>query len=220
MPSGAGCVYCYQFGDEDCYKIGKTKLHPEERKRGFATGSPVDITLYRRVETDDPSVLETYIHHLLGARRSKGEFFRVSRQDLDKAVDEAAALVHELQPLLQKANELRRTKPAETILDRSDELRQVALELRAAQDQRWLLERRIELLVSRIQIAIGENCGMEGVASWKWKDHWEMDTKRFEADHKELYEEYLRNSGARDLRLKVRPVENPELAYAAAPAGE
>lgn len=220
MSSSAGCVYCYQFGEEDCYKIGKTKLQPEERKRGFATGSPVDITLYRTVETDDPSAVETLIHRLLCERRAKGEFFRVSRPELDKAVDEALAFVGELQPLLQRANDLRRTRPNETMLDPSDEIRQVALQLRAAQNQRWLLERRIELLASRIQIAIGENCGMEGVASWKWKDHWDMDTKRFEAEHKELYDQYRRNSGVREFRLKVRPVENPELAYAAAPAGE
>jgi hypothetical protein len=220
MPSGAGCVYCYQFGDEDCYKIGKTKLQPEERKRGFATGSPVDITLYRKVETGDPSGLETYIHRLLGARRARGEFFRVSRQELNKAVDQATAVMRELQPLLQRADDLRRMKPSETMIERSDEIRQIALQLRAVQNQKWLLDRRIELLASRIQVAIGENCGMEEVASWKWKDHWEMDTMRFEAEHRELYKDYLRNSGTRELRLRVQAAENPELAYAAAPAGE
>jgi hypothetical protein len=220
MPSGAGCVYCYKFGSGDCYKIGKTKLQPEERKRGLATGSPVSITLYRSVETGDPSRLEAYIHRLLGAQRAKGEFFRVSRQELDRAVDESVARVRELLPLVQTASKLRRTKPNERMLAPLDEVRRVALELKVAQDQRWLLDRRIELLASKIQIAIGENCGMDGVASWKWKDHWEMDTKRFEAEHKELYDEYRRNSGARELRLKVRPVESPDLAYAAASAGE
>jgi hypothetical protein len=164
--------------------------------------------------------LETYIDRLLSGRRAKGEFFRVSRQELDRTVDQAAALMREFQPLLQRAKDLRRIKPNETTLDRSDEMRRVALELRAAQDQKWLLDRRIELLASRIQVAIGENCGMEGVASWKWRDHWGIDTKRFEAEHKELYQKYLHNSGARELRLNVRPAENPELVYAAAPAGE
>lgn len=213
-------VYCYQFGSGDCYKIGKTKHPPEKRKRGIATGSPVDIKPYRTVETDDASTLETYVHHLLRAKRGRGEFFSVSRRELDDAVDQAVVFVNELQPLRRKAKNLRRIKPNETMLGPSDEMRQAALQFEEAKNEYWLLEKRIELLQSRIQVAIGENRGIEAVASWKWKPHPEMNTKRFRRDHPKLYEEYLEDLGRRELHIELQSVDAPELAYGRASAGE
>jgi hypothetical protein len=72
-------VYCYRRGSEDCFKIGRAAGSPEKRKPGFATGSPVKLTLYRDECNEDSAALEGYIHKLLDAKRTEnGEFFNVS----------------------------------------------------------------------------------------------------------------------------------------------
>lgn len=65
LPGGLESVYCFQLGWGDCFKIGRTKNSPEDRKRGFSTGSPVKLNLYRAIETEYAPELETCIHQLL-----------------------------------------------------------------------------------------------------------------------------------------------------------
>jgi hypothetical protein len=200
-------VYCYQIGSDNCYKIGRTKGAPDKRMRGFATGSPAKLKLYRDELTENASALEQYIHQLLDASRTEnGEFFKVTAQELDDAIDQAVTFMKELLPLLDGAKKLRRKKPDETMIDPSDEMLDIYRQLREASRERFLLERRIELLESKIQVVIGENRGMTGVASWKWNDCWKMDTTRLKKEkgalYAELYEEYKRNSGSRKFCLE------------------
>lgn len=203
MTSELKHVYCYQFGSDNCYKVGRTKNPPEKRMRGFATGSPVKPKLYRAIETEDPSGLEKYIHHLLDAKRAEnGEFFYVTRQDLDDAVNEAVAFINECQPLIREAKKLCRKRPNETMVEPSDEMREIYQQLRKAIREKFLLERHIELLESKVQLAIGENRGMKGVASWKWVDRWTMDIERFKKEHEKLFQEYRRDSSSRTFCLE------------------
>jgi hypothetical protein len=67
---------------------------------------------------------------------------------------------------------------------------------------RYFIEQRIELLASKIQVAIGDNDRMEGVASWKWRDRWTINTDRFKREQSALYEDYKRNSGGRIFQLE------------------
>lgn len=210
MPSELKHVYCYQFGSDECYKVGLTKNPPEKRMRGFASGSPMKLKLYRVVETEYASSLEKHIHQLLdGKRTENGEFFHVDRQELDDAINEAEAFISESQPLLREAKKLSRKKPNDTMVDPTDETRDIYLQLRKANREKFLLERRIELLESKIQVAIGENCGMKGIASWKWVDRWTMNLARFKKEHENLFKEYKRNSGSRTFCLdRVDLTEN------------
>jgi hypothetical protein len=195
-------VYCYQRGSEDCYKIGRTKETPEKRKRGFATGSPVKFTLCRTEKTAHPTKLEKHVHALLGTRRAEnGEFFFVTRPEVDKAFDQAVAFVEEAQDLIENAGRLKKRKPADTMLDVTPEVLSIYKELQARQRESFLVEREIEVLESRMQLAIGENSGIEGIATWKWRDSWTFDLKKFQreepADYETLFEKYKRNSGTR-----------------------
>jgi hypothetical protein len=130
----------------------------------------------------------------------------VTAQELDDAVDQAVAFMKELLPVLDDAKKLRRKKPDETMIDPSDEMLDIYRQLRKASRERFLLDRRIELLESKIQVVIGENRGMTGVASWKWNDCWKMDTTRLKKErgalYAQLYEEYKRNSGSRKFCLE------------------
>jgi len=200
MPSQVYCFH-YQIGSGNCYKVGLTKNPPEMRLKGLATGSPVRPTLYRTVETEDARRLEKYIHKLLDAKRANGEFFFVTQQALNDAVDKAEAFVKECQQVLPEAKKLRRRKPNDTMAEPSGEMPAIYRQLREAMSKKFLLDQRIEFLVSKVQVAIGENRGMKGVATWQWEDRPWFDQKRFQEEHKTLYEEYARDSGCRKFRL-------------------
>jgi hypothetical protein len=107
-------VYVYRIGAGNRYKIGRTKHPPEKRMHGWATGSPVKPKLYRDVLTENPSVLETHIHHILDLKRTEnGEFFDVTQDELDEAVNRAEAFAKEFQPLVLETKRLSRKKPTD-----------------------------------------------------------------------------------------------------------
>lgn len=58
----SGSVYCFRFGSDDCFKVGRTKDLPEKRKKNDSTGSPRKLTLHREVKTEDVLFLEKHIH--------------------------------------------------------------------------------------------------------------------------------------------------------------
>jgi hypothetical protein len=137
-------VYIYRIGAGNCYKIGRTKHPPGRRMRGWATGSPVKPKLYRDVLTDNPSGLETYIHHLLEVKRTEnGEFFAVTQDELDQAVDRAEAFANEFHPLSREAKRLSRKKPSDRILEATDDIRDLYQSLRKASWEKYLLDREI-----------------------------------------------------------------------------
>ena len=46
-------VYFLRSGDEDVFKIGRTRRHPGQRIRELSTGNPDPLTLLDFIETDD-----------------------------------------------------------------------------------------------------------------------------------------------------------------------
>lgn len=142
-----GCVYCFRFGSEDCFKIGRTKNPPDERRKGVSTGSPRKLTLHREIKADDAPFLENYIHKLLDARRAEnGEFFNVSADELDRAIAEAEAFLAERSPVLQEAEKLKKRRPSEDTLEPTEAVRALHRELRDARREWYLLEQRIAVL--------------------------------------------------------------------------
>jgi T5orf172 domain len=196
-------VYCHQVGSGDCYKIGHTKNPPEQRKRGLQTGSREPYTRYKEIETEYPLSLEKRIHKLLDhCRAATGEFFYVTKEELDAVIEKAIVFVSESEPLLREAKKLRREKPTSTVVEASPEMLDHCRELRELDTQSYLIEKRIEFLQSRIQVAIGHGCGMRGVATWRWKECPTMDVARFKREHKALYEQYKRDSSHREFHLE------------------
>jgi len=204
MTSDLETVYCFRLGGDNCFKVGRTKNSPEDRKRGFSTGSPVKCNLYRKIETGYAPELEKCIHLFLDPKRAEnGEIFYVTAQELDDAVDRAVAFVQKSQPLLCEANRLRGQKLLNAMLvEPTSEMFQIYRELRAKRHEKNLIEQQIAFLESQIQVAIGNNSGMRGIASWRWTDRWTMDMERFKKEQDALYQEYKRNSGSRRFCLE------------------
>lgn len=197
------CVYCFQVGSKDCFKVGRTKNSGAMRLKKVAVGSPEKLTLYREVQTQWPARLENHLHKSLAMYRAQnGEFFNVTKAHLDAAILEASEFIAESQPLLEQAQKLRRKKPTTTVLDPSESVLGLHRDLRKALQEASLLERKIELLQTQLQVAIGEHLGFSGVASWKWRETWRLNQTLLKREQPAIYARYRRLSGSRIFLLE------------------
>lgn len=78
-----GFVYMglLKMGRERRYKIGKTSL-VERRKDQISIQLPEDLELLHAIKTDDPTGIESYWHNRFSAKRTKGEWFSLSFEDV------------------------------------------------------------------------------------------------------------------------------------------
>jgi hypothetical protein len=197
-------VYCVRLGEGDRFKVGRTKNSPEDRMRGFSTGSSEKFELYRTIKTAYARELEMYVHQLLDSRRTEnGEFFHVTAQELNLAVDDAQAFVDKAQPLIDQAEQLRREKPLnEKLVEPCEQMFQIYQRLRKVRRDRYLIEQEIAFLESTIQVAIGRNAAMREIASWRWTEQCRFDMDRFKKEQDSLYQQYQRISGYRRFSLE------------------
>jgi hypothetical protein len=78
-----GFVYMglLKVGREKRYKIGRT--NPVERRRDqLSIQLPEDLEPVHHIRTDDPTGIEAYWHQRFAAKRTKGEWFTLSREDV------------------------------------------------------------------------------------------------------------------------------------------
>ena len=198
-----GCVYCFQVASLDCFKIGRTKNAPSARIKGVSVGSPYKLTIYREIPTDHAIQLEKYLHNMLAPLRAEnGEFFNITKQQLDKAIEEAQLFLAESLPVLQKAKEFERQKTMAHMLEPTEEVFLIKRKLKEALRQSYILERQVEVLQGQLQIAIGENLGIKGVASWKWREQWKLNQALFKKEEPKLFEKYCKLSSSRVFRLE------------------
>ncbi|QXX75940.1 GIY-YIG nuclease family protein [Methylovirgula sp. HY1] len=85
-PAGAlknGYVYMglLKIGSEKRYKIGKTNL-VERRKDQLSIQLPEDLEMVHAINTDDAYGIEAYWHRRFAAKKTKGEWFSLSRDDV------------------------------------------------------------------------------------------------------------------------------------------
>ena len=69
------------LGREKRYKIGKAVL-VERRTDQISLQMPEDLELVHAIRTDDAYGIEEYWHRRFAAKRTKGEWFSLSRQDI------------------------------------------------------------------------------------------------------------------------------------------
>ncbi len=79
----AGYVYMalLKMGRELRYKIGKAVL-VERRADQISLQLPADLELVHAINTDDAYGIEDYWHRRFAAKNTKGEWFRLSREDV------------------------------------------------------------------------------------------------------------------------------------------
>jgi len=197
------CVYCLRVGSLNRFKIGRTKGSAERRRKSVSVGSPDKLSIWREITTEHAPALETYLHHFLALNRTpNGEFFDVSEKDLETAIATAISAVSELKPIVNAAQRLRRKRPSGELAPASPATLEMRDELRQAKREMFLLEQRIQLLEGKLQLEIGENTGIAGIAIWKWREKWDLDAKRLRRELPDIYEHYKRDASSRIFRLE------------------
>jgi hypothetical protein len=198
-----GCVYCYRAGTLNTFKVGQTSDAAIKRMRNVQTGSWEELSIYRQIETDHASHLERRIHKLLDSYRAtkKSEYFHVTTDQLDKAVEDAQLFLAEYLPVIQEVKKLHRQKTTSEMIQSTNEIDEVYHELKRAKREQALLEQHIEFLQGKLQVAIGENAGIGSIASWKWEERMALDLARFRTEEPEVFKRYQKLLGTRYFRL-------------------
>jgi hypothetical protein len=78
LPTG----FVYVIGTlEGCHKIGRSNC-PSRRSAEIGLLLPVPLSVVHKIATRDEAWLESYLHHAFGHRRVRGEWFRLTAEDL------------------------------------------------------------------------------------------------------------------------------------------
>ncbi len=75
--------FVYLLETNGVYKIGKAK-DVEVRVKSLQTGTPTELKLVHKIETNDYSRLEKFLHDSLDYRRVRGEWFELSEKEVAK----------------------------------------------------------------------------------------------------------------------------------------
>ena len=82
--SQASVTYGFMYlarGHRGEYKIGRTNL-VDRRVAELGVTSPVELKLVHEIKTDDPAGVEAYWHRRFEGKRMRGEWFRLTSQDV------------------------------------------------------------------------------------------------------------------------------------------
>jgi hypothetical protein len=95
-----GFVYLVYFGYEDIYKIGFAQdVEKRVKEFGSVVMSPFEMRIEHVIETDDKYVIESSLHEYFAEKHMRGEWFRLSPEDVAMIKCLQAVHVHD-----EKAN--------------------------------------------------------------------------------------------------------------------
>jgi hypothetical protein len=149
--SATGQVYVFRLGE--FHKIGRSK-DTAKRLQAFAT-LPYEMALVHTIHTDDPKGLEKLLHRRFAHCRVRGEWFRLSDEELDLlcCLHRADAIVH-----LQSAY-IPKPEPDE---DARSRFRSIRISPRARRALCWLADtacrspgRQAEVIILAAALAVG-----------------------------------------------------------------
>jgi len=108
-------------------KIGLVKSierNSEERLLDHQTGNPRDLVLHHKVQTPSPYWVERGLHHRLGRKRVRGEWFLLDLDELQTSIELAETLAGEafqVVDLITEADRLKDTPSNGTVLPSTDD---------------------------------------------------------------------------------------------------
>lgn len=199
-------VYVLRSGEEQLFKIGRTRGELQARIRQLATGNPHRLTLFDHIGTEYEAVCETYLHRRLRSKRSgesdAREFFAVTPAEITDALCDARDFLAEFVPKQQEAERLAKAESDGTLLKPSQpewELYRRLLEIRANE---YSLNLDRTLLENQLKLRIGKADGLEQIATWKSHEVKRFDEAAFKLAEPELFEAFMRASLQRKFRLQ------------------
>lgn len=194
-------LYCIRVGHEDRFKIGHSKS-PHRRLQNLSSGNDRRLNYEREVATLDAKEIEAFIHALLAPHRTDtGEFFDISLAEFDAALERAQRHLAESKSIREGAQSLRTRKPVDPVRPPSADELALCRELKSAKARAFLLAEEIAILESKLQIAVGDSLGLEGIVWWKWEETLHFNQQLFRKAHPKLFKSYMRVRSCRVFRL-------------------
>ena len=87
LPADVGYVYFINAGPQ-LFKIGMTNQNPYKRLSTIQTGCPYPVEMYKYIETKTPRQVEEKLHQMFKDQRLQGEWFSITTEDVEMAVNE------------------------------------------------------------------------------------------------------------------------------------
>jgi len=207
-----GCVYVLRNGNEDVFKIGRTKIPLERVVKSLSRGNPYRLTKFARIDTEDDVACEAFLHQRLRSKRivlgDGTEFFQVTPSELAQALHDAEEFANEFLSAKRQAEELSNIEedsnagliaPSECDVEVYSRL----LQVREAQDR---LKVQRQFFESKLKISIGTSTGLEGLATWKgkWGQHFDLPgLRKAEPDiYARLFERFGDETYRRTFRIQ------------------
>jgi len=198
-------VYILRSGDEDLFKIGRTRGDVEARIKHLSTGNPHPLTPFDVIETEHDAVGETYLHRKLRSKRfldgEAREFFALTASELADAIQDAREFLDEFVPKQREADRLAKEESDSRILTPGREeweTYQRLLQVRQDEDD-LRLERAF--LETTLKLVIGRAAGLDRIATWKAHTVKTLDEDAFRLAEPTLFQKFLRESRIRKFRL-------------------
>jgi len=201
-------VYVLRNGNEDVFKIGRTRQDVDSRRRGLATGNPHPLTTFDVIETEHEALCERLLHRRLRSRRVSGEFFAIVPAELEAAIRETRELLADLVASQKEVRHLAQEESDGLVLKPGSaewSLYQNLLEVREAQDH-YAFQR--ELLENKLKLTIGHAEGLEGIAMWKTQERRQFDEASFRLERPEMFQTYVKSPRLRVFRLTAGSVRD------------
>jgi len=199
-------VYVLQSGEEPYFKIGRTRGDVEKRRKELSTGNPKPLVVFDTIETDHDALVENYLHKKFRASLSiegdAKEFYVIDPEELKRGLQEAKQFMAEYIPLLEEADQYkdcdtttgRLKQPDEDLLETYKALCDVRAQLDGLEFEKQLLE-------NRLKRQIGEDDGLEGIATWRVQISTRLNQAALKEAHPEVYEKFSELQQSRVFRL-------------------
>lgn len=198
-------VYVFQSGNDNYFKIGRTKGDIEKRRKDLSTGNPQSLTLFDFIETDYDSLVEKYLHTKFFDHISKGsnatEYFEIDPESLRQGLADARKFLEDYIPLYEQAEELKTEESTEQIKSPDDVVLQLYKQLCLLRGQMDGLKFECQVLENRLKTKIGNAGGINGVASWKTQIRMALDQKALKEKHPEIIDEFTSAQKSRVFKL-------------------
>ena len=198
-------VYALKSGNEDLFKIGRTRADLEARIKHLSTGNPHSLTPFDVIETEHDALCETYLHRKLRSKRcvdgEAREFFAVEPAELRDAIRDAREFLDEFVPKQREADRLAKEESEGHILNPGQEEWEAYRRLLQIREDEDGLSLDRALVETRLKLLIGRAAGLNRLATWKTHTVKKFDEAALRLAEPDRFQTFVRESRIRKFRL-------------------
>jgi hypothetical protein len=194
-------IYIFREGNDDVFKIGRTKNSVEETRLALSRGNSRPLTTVDTIETDEEVICETYLHQVLRSKREVNgggfEFFRLGLDELRCVLADARRYLDDVVTVKREAEEFKLAEvnlSLPEVLPNEDDFRTYAqlLEVREQIDRLTVQRKFYE---SKLMLRIGMSPGMFRIATWRTQSRVSIDCQAFQQQEPAIFDQIFPRFG-------------------------